>query len=242
MRVTMRTTVVFIIAFNVVSSCILPATAYFIESDWVTEINDIALQIDINTTAEIVVFVVPSLTGHGIKDKQGNEINDIVELGVYIFNEGELETLDGSQIGIGKPGKDNGVLVLIAVEEQQWRIEVGYGLEGDITDVESNRIAQDYLVPLFEQGNYGEGLYYTVVALGNEIPSVNSNTDSPVRGYYVYDLESTYVPEPWWATSYYGLPLWVIILLALLGIFVPIAGGKRGRGGRSGGGGSTGKW
>jgi hypothetical protein len=242
MRVTMRTAVVLIIAFNVVSSCILPTTAYFIESDWVTEINDAALEIDIDTTAEIVVFLVPSLIGHGIKDKQGNEINDIVELGVYIFNEGDLETFDGSQVGIGKPGKDNGVLVLIAVEERQWRIEVGYGLEGDITDVESNRIAQDYLVPLFEQGNYGEGLYYTVVALGNEIPSVNSNADSPVRGYYVYEVESAYVPEPWWATSYYGLPLWVIILLALLGIFVPIAGSKRGRGGRSGGGGSTGRW
>jgi hypothetical protein len=76
MRVSMRTTVVLIVAFNVVSSCILPATAYFIESNWVTEINDAALEIDIDTTAEIVVFVVPSLIGHSIKDKQGNEINE----------------------------------------------------------------------------------------------------------------------------------------------------------------------
>ena len=241
MRVTTLTAVVFILAFIVISTCIFPVTAYFIESEWVKEIDDAALEVDINTSAEIVVFVVPSLVGHGIKNKQGNEIDDIVELGVYIFNEAELETFDGSQIGIGKPRKDNGVLVLIAVEEQQWRIEVGYGLEGDITDVESNRIAQDYLIPLFEQGNYGEGLYYAVVALGNEIPSVNGTTPL-VRGYYVYETEEVYVPEPWWAVSYYGLPLWLIILLALLGIFVPVYGSKRGRGGRSGGGGSTGKW
>src|SRR3989337_2162616 len=125
MRVSTRTAVIFILAFTVSSTCILPAEAYFIESEWVTEIDGVALDVDVNTTAEIVVYVVPSLVGHGIKNKQGNEINDIVELGVYIFNDMELETYDGSQIGIGKKGKDNGVLVLIAVEEQQWRIEVG---------------------------------------------------------------------------------------------------------------------
>ena len=241
MRVISRTALVFIPVFVVLSFCVFPAIAYFIESDWVTEIDNAALDVDLNTTAEIVVYAVPSLTGHGIKDKQGNEIDDIIELGVFIFNEMELETYDGSQIGIGKTGKDNGVLVLIAVEEQQWRIEVGYGLEGDITDVESNRIAQQFLVPLFKQGNYGEGLYSTVMAIGKEIPASNE-TDSSVRGYYVYEAEQVYVPEPWWATSYYGLPLWAIILLALLGVAVPIFGSKRGRGGRSGGGGSTGKW
>src|SRR3990172_4833517 len=120
LRVISRTLVVFILVFGVFSACVLPAMAYFIESEWVTEIDNAALEVDVNTTAEIVVYVVPSLTGHGIKDKQGNEINDIVELGVYIFNDLELETYDGSQIGVGKAGKDNGVLVLIAVEEQQW--------------------------------------------------------------------------------------------------------------------------
>ena len=241
MRAALRPAFVLILSFIVLSSCTLSATAYFIDSDWVTEIDDASISIDLKTSAEIVVFVVPSLSGHGIVNKQGHEINDIVELGVYIFNDAELETFAGSQIGIGKPGKDNGVLVLIAVEEQQWRIEVGYGLEGDITDVKSNRIAQDYLVPELKIGNYGEALYDTVVALGDEIPETDE-TDFSVRGYYVYETEQVYVPEPWWATSYFGLPLWVIILLALFGVIVPIFGKTRGRGGRSGGGGSTGKW
>lgn len=228
--------------FAVCSVTVLPAVAYFIESDWVTNIEDAAAQIDADTTAEIIVYVVPSLTGHGITDKQGNEINDIVTLGVYIYNELPLETLDGTQTGIGKAGKDNGILILLALEEQQWRIEVGYGLEGDITDVESNRIAQDYLVPNFQNGNYGEGLYDTVVALGEEIPSINS-TDSSIRGYYYYESgETISQPEPWWAWNFYGLPLWLIVLLALLGVFVPVLGSKRSRGGRSGGGGSTGRW
>ena len=93
------------------------------------------------------------------------EINDITQLGVYIFNELPLDTPSGPVVGIGKKGKDNGVLVLVAMEEREWRIEVGYGLEGYITDVESNRIAQDYLVPKFQEGNYGEGLSYTRLLL-----------------------------------------------------------------------------
>jgi uncharacterized membrane protein YgcG len=242
MRVSARKTlVVSVLCLAVFSALVLPAKAYFIESDWVTKIEDYAIDVDANTTAEIVVYVVPSLSGHGVTDKQGREINDIVALGVYIFNELPLETLDGTQVGIGKAGKDNGILVLLALDEQQWRIEVGYGLEGDITDVESNRIAQDYLVPAFQQGNYGEGLYDTVVALGSEVPFVNS-TDSSVRGYYYYESGAVSAPEPWWAWNLYGLPWWAILLLALLGIFVPVFGNRQGRGGGSGGGGSTGRW
>ena len=98
--------------------------------------------IDENTTAEIVICVFPSLYGHGIKDSSGNEINDITKLGVYIFNDEELEVYDGTQRGIGKQGKDNGVLLVIALQEREYRFEVGYGLEGDITDIETNLIAQ----------------------------------------------------------------------------------------------------
>lgn len=117
------------------------------DSSWVDSIENYAYEVDYNTTAEIVVCVFPSLYGHGIVDSSGKEINDIVQLGVYLLNDYPLEVADGTQVGIGKKGQDNGVLVLVALEEQQWRIEVGYGLEGDITDIESNLIAQTYLFP-----------------------------------------------------------------------------------------------
>jgi uncharacterized protein len=134
-------------------------------------------------------------------------------------------------------------LVLVALQEQQWRIEVGYGLEGDITDIESNLIAKTYLVPAFQNLDYGEGLYDTVVALGEQIPITNQTDSLPVRGIYYY--ESTTTPEPtstpFWLYDVYGLPLWIIILLAILGVVVPVLGGKA-RGGRSGGGGAGGKW
>jgi uncharacterized protein len=220
-----------------------PSNAQFIEADWIDSIENYAYEVDLNTTAEIVVCVFPSLYGHGIKDSSVQEINDIVKLGVHVFNDESLDVLDGTQTGIGKAGKDNGVLVIVALEEQQWRIEVGYGLEGDITDIETNLIAQEYLVPALKQGYLGEGLYYTVVALGEQIPP-SDQTASYVRGYYYYESDTT-APDstPFWLYNIYGLPLWLIILLAILGVGVPVFGGRARRGGgRSGGGGSSGRW
>ena len=233
-----------VFVFTLLPLLVLPAQAYLIPNEWIDEIDYQAFQVDEETTAEIVVVVLQSLTGHGITDGDGNEISDIVQLGVYIFNELPLETYDGKTVvGIGKEGKDNGVLVLVAIDEKQWRIEVGYGLEGDITDIESNRIAQDYLVPQLNQGNYGEGLYDTVVALGQQIPA--SNQTAEARGTYYYEQDTTAAEDvPFWETDWflYG----VIILMVLLGVSVGVPvfrrGGGRGRGGRSGGGGSTGGW
>jgi uncharacterized protein len=225
-------------SFFVVSS-----NGQIVENSWIDSIQSYAYDVDVNTTAEIVVCVFTSLYGHGIKDNSGNEINDIVNLGVYVFNNLPLDVTDGTQTGIGKKGKDNGVLVLVALNERQWRIEVGYGLEGDITDIESNLIAQEYLVPAFQQGDYGQGLYDTVIALGEKIPADNNQNTSNPRGTYYYESDNQPVEThtPFWDWNFYGMPLWLIVVLVLLSIIFPVFGGKV-RGGRSGGGGSTGKW
>ncbi len=222
---------------------VFPVKADIVDSTWVDSIEGYASGVDSNTSAEIVVCVFQSLYGHGIKDNSGQEINDIVQLGVYVFNNMPLDVYDGTQTGIGKSGKDNGILVLVALDERQWRIEVGYGLEGDITDIETNLIAQKYLIPAFQDGNYGEGLYDTVVALGEQIPSSNQPNNLPVRGYYYYEAtsEPAATSTPFWDYNFYGMPLWLVVVLALVGVFGGVFGGKT-RGGRSGGGGSTGKW
>ncbi|MGD6933007.1 MAG: TPM domain-containing protein [Candidatus Bathyarchaeia archaeon] len=221
-----------------------PCQAQIIEYDWIADIEDYAYAVDLNTTAEIVVCVLPSLHGHEVMDSSGKEITDIVQLGVKILNDEPLEVLDGEQTGIGKSGKDNGVLVLVALEERQWRIEVGYGLEGYITDVEANLIAQEFLVPAFQQGNYGEGLYYTVIALGEQIPPQTQTNNLPARGIYYYEStdEPVQTEPPFWDYYFYGMPLWLIIVLVVLGIFVPVLGGGKIGGGRSGGGGAGGRW
>jgi uncharacterized protein len=59
---------------------------------------------------------------------------------------------------IGQKGKDNGAVFLIAKNDKQMRIEVGYGLEGDLTDVAARRIIGDTVAPLFSQGKFAEGI------------------------------------------------------------------------------------
>jgi len=233
-----------LLVFTLLPMLVLPIQGYLVPLEWIDEIEYYALQIDEETTAEIVVVVLQSLTGHGITDGDDNEITDIVQLGVYIFNELPLETYDDDTVvGIGKEAKDNGVLILIAIDERQWRIEVGYGLEGDITDLESNRIAQDYLVPELSEGNYGEGLYYTVVAIANEIP-VSNQTDIGVRGVYYYEQDISTEEIPFWETDWFILAIVVLMILFGFSVGIPVLrrGGGRGSGGRSGGGGSSGRW
>lgn len=60
--------------------------------------------------------------------------------------------------GIGESGKDNGILILVAVEDRKVRIEVGYGLEGVVTDAQSKVIINDLMLPAFRQGNYNLGI------------------------------------------------------------------------------------
>jgi len=249
--------VIILAAFIVtIPAAVLPVNGQVISDDWKYDIESYLLEIDKNTTAEIVIYVVNSLYGHDIR-KEGTELNDIVQLGVYIFNELPLDTPSGQVVRIGKKGKDNGVLVLVAMEEREWRIEVGYGLEGYITDIESKRIANDTLVPKFQEGLYGEGLASTVEALAKEIPNVDKTEQMPTRGRYVYDNAEPPADEeiPWWVIA-----LIVIFVIVIISVGSRFGGGRRGRswggsrggggrsggggggGGRSGGGGSSGKW
>jgi len=66
---------------------------------------------------------------------------------------------------VGRRGKDNGVLLLVALEERQVRIEVGYGLESKITDADAGTIIRQVLAPAFRQGQYADGLAAAVDAL-----------------------------------------------------------------------------
>ncbi len=77
--------------------------------------------------------------------------------------------------GIGKMGKDNGLLLLIAVNERKMRIEVGYGLEQYVTDAESASIIRNVLTPAFKEGKYVEGISQAVDTL---IKVINGQADA----------------------------------------------------------------
>ena len=80
-----------------------------------------------------------------VKSLEGGEINDFA---VKLF----------AQWGIGEKGKDNGVLLLAAIEDRAMWIEVGYGLEGVLNDAKCGRIRDEWIFPRFKEGNYAQGL------------------------------------------------------------------------------------
>jgi uncharacterized protein len=88
----------------------------------------------------VVVATVPDIDGYG----------DIQEYANKLFeNHGR---------GIGEKGKDNGLLILLALKERKVWIEVGYTLEQWITDGFSGETSREYMVPSFRTGQYGAGL------------------------------------------------------------------------------------
>ena len=100
------------------------------------------------TTAQIVVVTVPTLNGESLE-----------EYSTKIFRD----------FGIGDKEKNNGLLILIALEERQSRIEVGYGLEGRLPDGKTGRIQDEYMIPYYKNNNFDEGILNGYKALFKEV-------------------------------------------------------------------------
>ncbi len=85
--------------------------------------------------------------------------------------------------GIGTKEYNNGVLFLVAIDDRKMRIEVGYGLEGALTDLESKRIQEDIVRPLFREEKYGEGIVVgassIMEAIEGEVLSASSSKKAP---------------------------------------------------------------
>lgn len=98
--------------------------------------------------AQVVVVTIPSLEGEAI----------------------ETYSLQlARKWGIGDKEKDNGLLLLLSVEEPRVRIEVGSGLEGAIPDSKAGRILDTFMIPYYQPGSYSQGLLDTYNALVNEV-------------------------------------------------------------------------
>lgn len=92
------------------------------------------------------------------EDRKGSQI------AVLIVPTTEAETVEqyslrvAEQWKLGRKGVDDGVLLLVAKEDRSLRIEVGYGLEGALTDADSARIIREVIVPLFKHGDFHGGI------------------------------------------------------------------------------------
>jgi uncharacterized protein len=81
--------------------------------------------------------------------------------------------------GIGKKGENNGILVLVALQQRRIEVETGYGIEGILPDSEIGMLLQDVVVPAFRRGDYGGGLITLVRELTQRIRDRSSGSYSP---------------------------------------------------------------
>ncbi len=99
------------------------------------------------------------------------EQEESTQLALLTINSLEGENLEefslkvAEQWQLGQKNLDNGALLLIVKNDRKLRIEVGYGLEGVLTDLTSGRIIRDVITPHFKSGNFDQGVIDGVAAM-----------------------------------------------------------------------------
>ena len=159
---------------------------------------------------------------------------------------------------IGRKGKDDGVLVLVAVTDRKLWIATGYGVEGVLPDGKVGEIRDRHMVPAFRAGQYGEGIHRGVEAIGNvlrggpDAPAAPAPSGGESR-------RRSWLERNLFPLSFAAILLFLLVRLVarVVGFFRGIAGGgvrRTGRyrsggfwgggfgGGMSGGGGAGGGW
>jgi uncharacterized protein len=135
----------FIVSFGTLAVADLPNKprgyvtdeAHILDAATINQIEQLSVELEEKTSAELGVVTISSLEGRDIE----GYASDLFQ-----------------KWGLGKKGKDNGVLLLIAPNDRRGRLEVGYGLEGLIPDGLAGRILDEAVIPFFRQGNMAGGV------------------------------------------------------------------------------------
>ncbi len=125
--------------------------ANIVDNTTEAKMNGYLKELEQKTSAQLVVLTVTSLEGESLEDFSIN--------------------IAHNQWKLGQKGKDNGVLLVIAIKDRKYRIEVGYGLEGVLPDSLVGSIGRQIMVPYFKKGDYSNGIFATTLAMANEIAS-----------------------------------------------------------------------
>lgn len=211
-------------------------TARIINPQTLAKTETFLEELDKKTGVQIAVLTVPSLS---LGEENPLSIEEYASL---VFEKWQL----------GQEGKDNGILLLVSLQDRAVRIEVGYGLEGVLTDTKCGLIIRNYIIPKFKEGDYSGGILEAIqllagYATGNQ--EIKDKVDSS-------DDEGL--------TKFIPLFMWLVFvaIIVISNIFGPKGGNRRpptgggrgfgggsfgggfggGGGGRSGGGGASGRW
>jgi len=131
-----------------------------LSSDQVQRLEQKLVAFDDSTSTQIAIAIVKSV-------------------GDYDINEYALEL--GRKWGVGQAGKNNGIMILVAIGDRKISIQTGYGLEGVLPDIYAKRIIENEIKPSFKAGDYFQGLdngtdaiiKYTKGEYKNENPKSN---------------------------------------------------------------------
>jgi uncharacterized protein len=114
--------------------------AHVVDAASAQRIDTLSRALQAKTGDVVVVATVPTIEPYG----------DIREYAVKMF--------ENRGLGVGQKGKDNGLLILVAIKERKVWVEVGYDLEQWITDGFAGETSRNYITPEFRNGRYGAGL------------------------------------------------------------------------------------
>ena len=249
----LRTFVIICLAAGVSSSVLAEETKYPGYTGYVNDFADvispadeakitaIIQAVERATSAEIAVVTMPTIAP--------------LDIDLYVVKLFE-------RWAIGKKGKDNGLLIILAMEEREWRIETGYGLEGALPDVVCSEIGRKTMVPYFKQGQFGRGLLAGTMVVAERI-GLEYNVDLgkvlEETGYQKVVPQSS--PGRSIFSTIFMLLLFILIFGLRMGLFGFLLFGRTGYwsggytgtggfgggfggfgGGMSGGGGASGGW
>ncbi len=180
------------------------------------QLNISLRELEEKTTAQMVVLTIPGLNGESLED---------------------LSLRTAEKWKLGQKGKDNGVLLIISLQERKYRFEIGYGLERVLPDSLVGSIGRSYLVPNFRKGDYSKGVSDTAFAVINTIAAAEgvTLTGTPLP-------ERNYMEKPHQIGLLHKLVLLIFLIAAVI-LFIRhpalflLLFFSSGRGGWSGGGG-----
>ena len=205
-----------------------------------TRIRSLGAKLAGQTKAQVIVVTIPTLDGANPD-----------EFGLAILR----------QWGVGDRKLNNGVVMLVAVNDRVSRIEVGYGLEGALPDGKTGRIQDEQMLPFFKQGKYEAGIVNGYQALTAEVAreyKVELKAGERRQNTQAVQSTSWFDEMPLWLQILLGLAVIALLLLdwmffggnITLLLINLISMGRRGGGGggdgfgggSGGGGGSSRNW